>query len=321
MYNVILYPRFYDVNIYLGLNVPTAILAVIAIGGSMLLLVRIGSQYRIVSWLSFTSAMSLLLNQIFSFVSNMGADLSFVSAILAMFFQNIFPLLLWCLLFGIINITAHSSLQVYGPGKQMNGVFKTVRVIYLWTGILIVLNIISAVIEGIFIGGGGLALFTAFHILTDILPVFTHCITFFTMMYKGNHYQDIRSFKGSFITVLILSTIAILGPLVYFGVSYAPFFSSDYYTIVYTVYTVMVRICGAIALCIIVFMLPQKWLQGLREYEIRNKMDESNLFPEDDEVQDQTWNSNHLYDPQPQQKYVNIHGPQNTNSNNKPDAY
>ncbi|KAG2222489.1 hypothetical protein INT45_013402 [Circinella minor] len=142
------------------------------------------------------------------------------------------------------------------------------------------------------------------------------------MMYKGNHYQDIRSFKGSFIAVLILSAIAILGPLVHFVFIYVPYMNSDQSAIVYTVYTIMVRICGAIALCIIVFMLPRIWLQGLREYNIRNdKMSESNLFPEDADIQDQTWNSNNLYDTQPQQRYVNLYGPQNTNNNNKPDAH
>ena len=298
---------------YLGLNVPAALLAVIATGGSIILRKRTRGQYRTVSWLSFFSALCLILNQILSFVVNFGVVHSIVPIILAMFFQYIFPTLLWCLLFSIISATTHSRLQFHGPAKQVNVVAKTVRFIYWLTAVVVALNVTFAILVGFTRAGT-----FVFQIIIVFIPALIHCITFFTMMHKGKHFQDIRSFKGSFIAVLVLSVITILGPVVSFAVTYS---QARYYypaVIIYAVYTIMVRICGALALCIIVIMFPQIWLRGLREHEIRNEMGESNLPPGYDE-QDQTWNPNFLYDPQPQQRYVNLDGPENTN-NHKPNS-
>ena len=305
---------------YLELNVTAALLAVIATGGSIILRKRTKAQYRTVFWLSFFSALCLILNQMLSFVINL-SDLNSVAPImLAMFFQNVFPPLLWCLLFSIISTTTHSRLQFHGPVKQGNVVAGTAKFIYWLTGIVVAFNIAFAIIGAITIVGTTSlpVLIIVFQVITVFVPALIHCIAFFTMMHKGKHYQDIRLFKGSFITVLVLSVITILGPVVFFAISYS---SAKYYypaPVIYIVYTTMVRICGSLALCIIVIMFPQTWLRGLREHEIRNEMGEPISPPGYDE-QDQTWNSNFLYDPQPQQRYVNLDGPGNTN-NYKPNA-
>ncbi|KAI7855591.1 hypothetical protein BDC45DRAFT_604819 [Circinella umbellata] len=318
MDNIILYPMSHALTIYLELNVPTALLAIIAIGGSIILRAQIGRPYKMVSWLSLISAMCLVLNQLFSFILN-GVGWSPVPVILTMFFQNIFPPLLWSLLFSIIHVAAYPRLQFHDSVKKMNAVPTIVLFIYLWTGIVIVFNIVFAMIGGISIAGDTFdeGIIITFQALTTVLPAFVYCITFFTMMHKGNHYQDIRSFKNSFITVLILSVITFLGSLVFFAVSCVPYMNSDQDMILYIAYTIMVRICGAIALCIIVFMFPQVWLQGLREYSILNETDESNLFPEDDDLPDQKWNSDHLYNLQSRQGCIDFDGPQNTINHKK----
>lgn len=76
-------------------------------------------------------------------------------------------------------------------------------------------------------------------------------------------------------TMLILLFINTLGPIVSFAATYT---ASTYFyqcLVNYIVYTVMGRICEALAL----YMFPQMWLHGLREYEISNEIIESNFFP------------------------------------------
>ncbi|KAI9263339.1 hypothetical protein BDA99DRAFT_509986 [Phascolomyces articulosus] len=133
---------------------------------------------------------------------------------------------------------------------------------------------------------------------------FFFCLAFFSMMYNGSYYQDIRLFRGLFITVLASYVVVTIGLIITVVLSFTSYSSGGMARTIYIQYSITVRLAGSLALAIIVIMFPKSWLQSMREYEIRNEMPPAHLQYEGD--QNQTWNPNLQYDPNPNQGYVNI---------------
>ncbi|KAI8145517.1 hypothetical protein BJV82DRAFT_604018 [Fennellomyces sp. T-0311] len=277
-----IYNSYDNLQTFLGINISITIFNIAALIGSVISSLRTWQHYPVIHALSIASSFSLLISQVFIYVIKFGPGTTSLT-IATMFFENIFPPLVWCLLVRVVLLAGEARLRFHDPerlkkGRQADVFVKT------WTGILIAINVALAIAYGI--NNTDNEEFTTLYLLQYFSNIMFP-IQLTSLLVSATYHSDIRTFATSFYAVFLLLVCVSAGSITIGAFTLI----DEQYTLTGILQDVMIRFVGAIALVIIVVLLPTVWTRCIRENQAIN-----GFMPAEPLNDVDSWNANAPYD-------------------------
>ncbi|KAI8140427.1 hypothetical protein BJV82DRAFT_671503 [Fennellomyces sp. T-0311] len=273
-----------EVQAFLGGNIATTIVSFGALIGSVTSSLKTGRQQRMVHALSIASVLSLLICEILIFVTSYATGgFSFEILIAATFFNNIFPPLVWYLLFRILHLSGEARLRYQDPAKYKKAA-RAESYVKIWTVILIIINIVLAILDGIGITDNyGYTVLYLFQYMANGLFV----VQFMVQLIAMSYHRDVRPFAGSFYVVGFLLICVSAGSVTVAVLTV----TKDLLNVRGLLMLFMVRLAGSLALLMMVGLFQTTWMRRIRENQIKNDYISGEPLNNED-----SWNPNAPYD-------------------------